>query len=74
MCIKKGKDIRAHRSPGLLLELKRRLDSTPDRALLALQLLNGNLYKWRTTSRVWYLEFHRQRGIYRGPWRSYRLD
>jgi hypothetical protein len=61
--IKKGKDTRAHRSPRLLLELKRRLDSTPDRTSPALLLLNRNLYAWRTTSRVWDLEFHRQGGF-----------
>jgi hypothetical protein len=32
---------------------------THDRALPALLLLNQNLYKWRTTSRVWYLKYHR---------------
>jgi hypothetical protein len=63
--IKKGKDTRAHRSPRLLLELERRLDSTPDRALPVLLLLNWNLYKWRTTSRVWCSEFHRQ-GVFIG--------
>jgi hypothetical protein len=30
-----------------------------------LLLLNWNLYKWKTTSRVWYLEFHRQ-GVFIG--------
>jgi hypothetical protein len=25
-----------------------------------LLLLNQNLYKWRTTSRVWYLNFHHE--------------
>jgi hypothetical protein len=30
---------------------------TLDRASPALLLLNWNIYKWRTTSRVWYLEF-----------------
>jgi hypothetical protein len=39
-CIKKGKDIRVHRSPRLLLELERMLDSTPDRASPALLQLN----------------------------------
>jgi hypothetical protein len=29
-------------------------------------LLNWNFYKWSTTSRVWCLDFHRERGIYRG--------
>jgi hypothetical protein len=41
----------------LLSKLKRRLDSTrlstPNRASPAFLLLNWNLYKWRTTSRVW---------------------
>jgi hypothetical protein len=46
--------------------------STPDNAFPTLLLLNRNLYKWRTTSRVWYLEFHQQGGIYKGP--RYRLD
>jgi hypothetical protein len=32
--------------------------SIPDRASLALLLLNWNLYKWRTTSRVWCVYFH----------------
>jgi hypothetical protein len=30
-----------------------------------LLLLNRDLYKWRTTSRVWYLDFHHDGGIYR---------
>jgi hypothetical protein len=30
-----------------------------------LLLINRNLYKWRTTSRVWYLEFHWQ-GVFIG--------
>jgi hypothetical protein len=34
--------------------------STPDRASPVLILLNQKLYKWRTTSRVWYLAFHQQ--------------
>jgi hypothetical protein len=34
--------------------------STPDRASPALLLLNRNLYKWRTTSIVWCVEFHQQ--------------
>jgi hypothetical protein len=34
---------------------------TPDRASLVLLLLNQNLYKWRTISIVWCVEFHRQR-------------
>jgi hypothetical protein len=38
---------------------------TTDRASPML-LLNWNFYKWRTTSRVWCLDFHRERGIYRG--------
>jgi hypothetical protein len=37
--------------------------STPDRASPTLLLLNRNLYKWRTTSRVWCYEFHQQGGI-----------
>jgi hypothetical protein len=41
--IKKGKDTRSHRSLRLLLELERRLDSTSDRTLPALLLLNRNL-------------------------------
>jgi hypothetical protein len=48
--IKKGKDTIAHRSPRLLLELKQKLDSTHSPMLL---LLYQNLYKWRTTRRVW---------------------
>jgi hypothetical protein len=57
--IKKGKDTRAHRSLRLLPELEELTQLlTPDRASPALLLLNRNLYKWRTTSRVWYLEFH----------------
>jgi hypothetical protein len=63
--IKKCKDRRAHRSMRLLLELERRLDSTPDRASSALLLLNRNLYKWRTTSRVWCLNFHHE-GVFIG--------
>jgi hypothetical protein len=63
--IKKGKDTRAHRSLRLLLELERRLDSTPDKASPALLLLNRNLYKWRTTSIVWSVAFHRQ-GVFIG--------
>jgi hypothetical protein len=39
--------------------------STFDKASPALLLLNWNIYKWRTTSRVWYLEFHRQ-GVFIG--------
>jgi hypothetical protein len=31
-----------------------------------LLLLNRNLYEWRTTSRVWYLEFHQQGGVFIG--------
>jgi hypothetical protein len=38
-----------------------------------LLLLNWNLYKWRTTSRVCYLDFHREGGIYRGEWDLRRL-
>jgi hypothetical protein len=38
-----------------------------------LLLLNQNLYKWRTTSRVWYLDFHHDGGIYRGDWDLHRL-
>jgi hypothetical protein len=30
-----------------------------------LLLLNRNVYKWKTISRVWYLEFHRQ-GVFIG--------
>jgi hypothetical protein len=40
--------------------------STLDTASPTLSLLNQNLYKWRTTNRVWYLDFHREGGIYRG--------
>jgi hypothetical protein len=39
--------------------------STPDRASPALLLLNWNLYKWRTTSIVWCVEFRRQ-GVFIG--------
>jgi hypothetical protein len=42
----------------LLPELERRLDSTPDRASSVLLLQNQNLYKWRTTSSVWCVDFH----------------
>jgi hypothetical protein len=38
-----------------------------------LLLLNQNLYKWRTTSRVWYLDFHHEGDIYRGEWNLHRL-
>jgi hypothetical protein len=62
--IKKGKDTRAHWSPRLLPELARTLNSTPDRASPTL-LLNNNLYKWRTKSIVWCVEFHRQ-GVFIG--------
>jgi hypothetical protein len=40
MSVKKGKDTRTHRSPRQLPELKRILDSTPDKALPMLLLLN----------------------------------
>jgi hypothetical protein len=73
MSIKKGKDTRAHQSLRLLPELERRLDSTPDRASPALLLLNQNLYKWRTISRVWSLNFHYEGGIYRAEWDIHRL-
>jgi hypothetical protein len=63
--IKKGKDISVHRSLRLLLDLERRLNSTSDRASPALLLLNRNLYKWRATSIVWCIEFHRQ-GVFIG--------
>jgi hypothetical protein len=65
--IKKCKDTRAHRSQRLLLELERRLDSTLDsrRASPVLLLLNRDLYKWRTTSIVWCVEFHQQ-GVFIG--------
>jgi hypothetical protein len=39
--------------------------STPDRGSPVLLLLNRNLYKWRTTSIVWCIEFHRQ-GVFIG--------
>jgi hypothetical protein len=39
--------------------------STPDRASPALQILNWNLYNWRTTSRVCCLSFHRE-GVFIG--------
>jgi hypothetical protein len=42
---------------------------TLDRASPALLLLNWNLYKWRTTSRVWCLEFHGQ-GVFIGVQRG----
>jgi hypothetical protein len=58
--IKKGKYTRAHRSLRLLPKLERRLDSIPDMASPALLLLNKNLYKWRTTSRVWCVDFHHE--------------
>jgi hypothetical protein len=64
--IKNGNDTRAHRSPRLLPELERRLDSTHDRASPALLLLNWNLYKWRTISIVLCVEFHRQGGVILG--------
>jgi hypothetical protein len=41
---------------------------SPDRVLPALLLLNQNLYKWRTTSRVLCVNFHYEGGIYRGEW------
>jgi hypothetical protein len=47
--------------------------STPDRASLALLLLNWNLYKGRTTCRVWYLNFRHKGGIYRGEWDLHQL-
>jgi hypothetical protein len=47
--------------------------STLDRASPALLLLNQNLYMWRTTSRVWYLDFHHEGGIYRAEWDFHRL-
>jgi hypothetical protein len=28
---------------------------------------------WRTTSRVWYLNFHHEGDIYRGEWNLHRL-
>jgi hypothetical protein len=41
--------------------------STPDRASPALLLLNWNLYKWRTTSRVWCVDFdHEGGGVFIG--------
>jgi hypothetical protein len=46
---------------------------TLDRASPALLLLNWNLYKWRTTSRVWCVDFHHEGGIYRGEWDLHRL-
>jgi hypothetical protein len=46
---------------------------TPNKASSALLLLNQNLYKWRTVSRVWCLDFHREGGIYRGEWDLHRL-
>jgi hypothetical protein len=42
--------------------------STPDRASPMLLLLNQSLYKWRTTGRVWCVNFHHEGGIYRGEW------
>jgi hypothetical protein len=47
--------------------------STPDRSSPALLLLNRNFYKWRTTSRLRCLNFHREGGIYRGEWDLHRL-
>jgi hypothetical protein len=47
--------------------------STPDRASHVLLLLNQNLYKWRTTGIVWYVDFQREGGIYRGEWDLHRL-
>jgi hypothetical protein len=46
--------------------------STSNRASPALLLLNWNLYKWRTTSRMWYFGFHHEEGIYRGEWDLHR--
>jgi hypothetical protein len=46
--------------------------STPDRALLAL-LLNRILYKCRTASRAWCLNFHHKGGIYWGEWDLHQL-
>jgi hypothetical protein len=48
-------------------------DSTPDKASPAQLLLNQNLYNWRTTCRVWYLDFHREGVIYKGEWDLHRL-
>jgi hypothetical protein len=42
--------------------------STPDKASPMLLLLNRKLYKWRTTSRVWCVDFHRRGAFYRGEW------
>jgi hypothetical protein len=44
------------------LELERRLYSTLDRDSPVLLLLHRNLYKWRTTNRVWCVDFHRWGG------------
>jgi hypothetical protein len=44
--------------------MKTRL-STPDRALPALLLLNQNLYRWRTISRVWCVDIHHE-GVFIG--------
>jgi hypothetical protein len=75
--IKKDKDTRVHRSPRLLLELERRLDSTrlltPDRASPALLLLNRNLYKCRTTSRVWCVNIHCEGVFIGGEWDLHQL-
>jgi hypothetical protein len=46
---------------------------TPDRASPALLLLNRNLYKWRTTKRVWCVDFHCEGGIHRYEWDLHRL-
>jgi hypothetical protein len=47
---------------------------TPDMPSPTLLLLNRNLYKFRTTSRVWYLDFHHEGGgIYRGEWDLHHL-
>jgi hypothetical protein len=36
-------------------------------------LLNRNIYRWRTISREWCFNFHRELGIYRGEWDLHRL-
>jgi hypothetical protein len=45
---------------------------TLDRASPVLLLLNQNLYKWRATSSVCCIDFHREGGIYRGEWDLHR--
>jgi hypothetical protein len=47
--------------------------STPDMASPALLLLNQNLYKQRTTGRVWCANFHHEGGFYMGEWDLHRL-